>query len=102
MDISETLCKIGYEPNFRERRGERPEARAAWRASSGSVDVCGCCGGGGEVRGETLSRKRRREARNGETARGESGVDSEFRQRRGVRLLRWWWWLLLGHWGLNQ
>jgi hypothetical protein len=41
-------------------------------------------------------RKRRREARNGETARGESGVDSEFRQRRGVRLLRWWWWLLLG------
>jgi hypothetical protein len=42
------------------------------------------------------SRKRRREARNGETARGEGNVDSEFQQLRGVRLLQWWWWLLLG------
>jgi hypothetical protein len=41
-----------------------------------------------QVTGEMLSRKRWREARNGETARGESGVDSEFRQRQGVRLLR--------------
>jgi hypothetical protein len=38
------------------------------------------------------ARGERREARHtvrGE-ARGESGVDSEFRQRRCVRLLRWW------------
>jgi hypothetical protein len=36
-----------------------------------------------EARGEAY-RERRGEAR------GESGVDSEFRQRRCVRLLRWW------------